>query len=582
MSVGNSSDAGRYAFYGRMSDDKQENSIARQWGEVEPYAGRRGYRLVGKYIDEGIAGDEIDRREEFRRLLRDAQAGLFNVILCDDKDRFGRFDLIDQGEIIAPLRRAGVWLETVAQGKIDWLTFTGRITDAVLQEAKKMESQAISRRVLTGLLAKARAGEWPSALAPHGYRVERVDGKRRLVLGPPEEVRVVRFIFEAVACRHWTLSQVMEELRLRGVAPPTGNGHGRNKALGAWDRSTIRKMLRNRAYVGDIVYNNSRQGKHHECAGGVVRGFDMPERKKRKSAPADLVVRENTHEPLVSREIFAKADDALVRHRRLTTPAKRGPGFFVLTRFLVCSHCGHYMSGRLDHGRKYYGCTTPSRLGKHVCPGARVAEDVILPLVVKAIQGQFLNPDRLAQLRADVLAEAEAEKAAGGRIDGLRQRLAELKAQVEQGHRNLAILPADVLPGVVEQVRKLEAERDRVAAEVEGIASGRRQHEAAETLARVEQELWKLREAFEASDPAQVRAVFLDVVDRVELDFEHRAGARRNKHIFTGGTVYLRGEKDCADLGNWDNRTPTRRSSGHSPSRSAGTWPGRPGIRSGG
>jgi hypothetical protein len=442
-----------------------------------------------------------------------------------------------------------------------------------------MESQAISRRVLTGLLAKARAGEWPSSLAPYAYRVERVDGRRRLVPGPAEEVRVLRFIFEAVACRHWTLSQVMEELHLRGVSPPKGNGYGRNKALGAWDRSTLRKMLRNRAYVGDIVYNNVRQGKHNEYRNGEVRGFDMPQRKKRRSAPADLVVRENTHEPLVSREVFQKAGEVLARNRRMTTPAKRGPGFFVLTRLLVCSHCGHYMSGRLDHGRKYYGCTTHSRLGKHVCPGARVAEDVIFPLVVKAIREQFLNPDRLAQLRADMLAELEAEKAAGGRVEGLRRRLAELKAQVEQGNRNLAILPADRLPGVVEQVRKLEAERDQVAAEVERIASGRRKQEVAETLARAEQHLWKLREAFEASDPADVRAVLLDQVDRVELDFEHEAGARRNKHTFTGGVIYLRGEEACGDLGTPDSRTPTRRSSGRSPSRSAGTWPGRRGSR---
>src|SRR5262249_32256585 len=140
----------RAAVYLRMSTNDQENSIERQRSQVIPYADRQGYSIVGEYTDEGIPGDEVERRKDFKRLLADAEAGAFDCIVCDDRDRFGRFDSIDYGYYVKPLRDRGVWLESVAQGKLDWHSFVGRISDTVQQEGKQMEAQAISRRVLSG------------------------------------------------------------------------------------------------------------------------------------------------------------------------------------------------------------------------------------------------------------------------------------------------------------------------------------------------------------------------------------------------------------------------------------------------
>jgi DNA invertase Pin-like site-specific DNA recombinase len=184
------------AAYYRMSTDRQEHSIERQRSQVIPHAAKHGYTIVREYVDEGIAGDEITKRKDFQRMLRDAQAGLFQAILCDDKDRFGRFDSIDAGEIIAPLRRKGIWIDSVAQGKIDWNSFASRITDAVLQEAKNMESDALSRRVLSMQLLAARDGKYHGGPPPYGYRLE-IDPIRGKILVPDgHKADVVRFIFK--------------------------------------------------------------------------------------------------------------------------------------------------------------------------------------------------------------------------------------------------------------------------------------------------------------------------------------------------------------------------------------------------
>jgi len=101
--------------YYRMSDDRQDTSIPEQRPEVEALAAKNGYRIVREYLDEGISGDDTEKRQGFLRMLRDAkEQGNFKVILCWDQDRFGHFDALEAGYWIKPLRDAGVRLETVA------------------------------------------------------------------------------------------------------------------------------------------------------------------------------------------------------------------------------------------------------------------------------------------------------------------------------------------------------------------------------------------------------------------------------------------------------------------------------------
>jgi DNA invertase Pin-like site-specific DNA recombinase len=60
----------------------------------------------------------VKRRKAFQRLLADCERGKVRIILCDDKDRFGRFDSIDQGYYIKPLRDRGIKLVTVTYGSL--------------------------------------------------------------------------------------------------------------------------------------------------------------------------------------------------------------------------------------------------------------------------------------------------------------------------------------------------------------------------------------------------------------------------------------------------------------------------------
>jgi DNA invertase Pin-like site-specific DNA recombinase len=143
-----------------MSTTKQEDSPERQRSTVQPHCRQQGYHIVGEYLDPGISGDEFTKRTEFQRLLRDAAAGKFDGIVVDHKDRLSRADPVDYiATIVHPLRRAGVWVESVATRRVDWSSIGGGILDYIQQYQTSDESKERTRRSLNGIIKHVKAGE---------------------------------------------------------------------------------------------------------------------------------------------------------------------------------------------------------------------------------------------------------------------------------------------------------------------------------------------------------------------------------------------------------------------------------------
>jgi site-specific DNA recombinase len=114
--------------YLRRSTSRQEKSLEDQRTEIERYAAANGYRILRWFQDDGISGDATERRTGFLALHKSAcDSRDFDVILVWDQDRFGRFDSMEAGYWIHPLRKAGVGLVSVTEGPINWGDFTGRV-----------------------------------------------------------------------------------------------------------------------------------------------------------------------------------------------------------------------------------------------------------------------------------------------------------------------------------------------------------------------------------------------------------------------------------------------------------------------
>ena len=94
--------------YLRRSTGKQEKSLVDQRREIKRYADLHNYSIIRWYVDDAISGDATPKRDDFLRMRDDCAAGEFRAIICWDQERFGRFDSLDAGYWIKPIRDAGV------------------------------------------------------------------------------------------------------------------------------------------------------------------------------------------------------------------------------------------------------------------------------------------------------------------------------------------------------------------------------------------------------------------------------------------------------------------------------------------
>jgi site-specific DNA recombinase len=534
--------------YYRMSTDRQEDSIGRQQSQVEPYAARCGYTIIREYKDEGIAGDEPAKRKGFVRMLEAAQRKEFDVILCDDKDRFGRFDSVDYGEVVAPLRRAGVRLETVAQGRVDWKSLSGRILDALLQEFRAEESKTLSRRVITQMLAMAKAGKWLGGVAPYGYKLVQDDVLvKRLVPGNPEKVTAVRLMFRLYGDEGYTLDMLAKELYTRGIADPRGS---------TWNKTTIRAILRNRKYTGDMARNTGHDGKYSDCRNGSVQTSDV-RIPKRNNPPEDWVVVPDVHEPLVGRALFERVQVKLAMNKMKTTPHPKG-GQFVLSGLLICGHCGWRMIGCTWGKKRYYKCGRYHQEGKHACHSNTIMENKLLDCIVRKLQEAMLNPANLEKLKREIRRQAAEAQAVGpARASKLQKQLAALADKIGKGVERMALIDRDLLPEYTAKIRDWKSEHRRLAAELQRLEPPESANLDDAVKAAVGQ-LRRLQESLPTAPPHKVRAVLQELISKVELFFDHVPKAGKTRSIFKRGVIYVRQQQeiDLSDLCNAVSPTP--------------------------
>jgi DNA invertase Pin-like site-specific DNA recombinase len=462
--------------YLRRSTDKQEASLPDQRKAVERYAEEHGYRIIRWYMDDGILGDDTDKRTGFKQMIADAKdPGDFRVILCWDQDRFGRFDTLDAGYWIKPLRDAGVKLETVAQGRIDWDDFAGRIIYAVQQEGKHAFLRDLSRNVVRGQLEAANQGGWLGS-APYAYRLQGPRKQRRLVLDDPVKVCIVRRIFREYVEEARPMNQIAARLNADGVPSPTGK---------QWRFDSVRTILENPAYCGDAVGGRHSYGKYHTLgkdAGGspkIVKG-----RRRCRKPEAEWIIRRNHHDAIITRETFDRAQAILARGktgRSNRYSPEDNP--YVLFGALRCGRCGCALkgvkSGKNPGMNRHYECSR-REYTKHDdppgCEGTTVSQEEILLSIADHLENWLclyswgdglglaahygaLSPGDLPEAFATIRELVMPPTRPAVDREKLEKQLGRVKADLAKAKGNLVLLDPENIPAAQERIRQLEDER---------------------------------------------------------------------------------------------------------------------------
>jgi DNA invertase Pin-like site-specific DNA recombinase len=534
--------------YYRMSTAKQDQSIPEQRRAVHALAAKEGYEIIREYDgDAAISGDATEKRKDFQRMSRDAQEKRdFQIVLCWDQDRFGRFDSLDAGYWIKPFRDAGVRLETVAQGKIDWESFAGRLCYTVQQGAKHEFIMDLSRNALRGLRDAALRGQWVGGVAPYAYKVATIgkEGRKlikKLAPGEPLQIEVVRWLYKTYADKDVSLWVLANELHCRNVLSPRG------KAL--WSSRTVHKLLTNRVYVGDFVWNQEHRGSYHALVRGEIQPQNKRVDKPRPTPPEEWIIVENTHPPLIDRELFERVQAKLASRQTRTTPTAGG-GDWLLSGLLVCGHCGYRMQGstqtmakRPGWSQRRYRCNAYMLYGKAACHCHALLEAALVRCVLGKVQEALLNPATLEKLREELKRQAEAPWQQDlGAARQLREQIADLGKQIDQGTGRLATIDADLVPLLGTKLREWRDERIRLEA---ALLAAERPPDCADLkdqIAKAEKLVWEFKEVFEDADPLRLRTLLHQIIDRIELRWECGPDGNRRRCHFQAGIIYAKAE----------------------------------------
>jgi site-specific DNA recombinase len=562
------------ALYLRCSTDKQDESIDTQRNVMATFADDNGYAINQTYIDEAISGTS-EKRPAFNRMIADAEEGKFQFILVRDQSRFARFKPAKTAGILNQLDECGVRLVTMDKGEVDPNEIASFIVSGVESHGDNKHATVTAEKTITEQAQRVRAGWLAGQLAPFGFdrmlydetgtprqRVkhgETVAKPRtwRAKLVPSDDleiVQTVRWIFDTYATRQLGMRGIANQLNLRGV--PTQRG-------GQWSVGTIGAMLCNRAYIGELVWNKTSEGRHKKLVNGVavsrprheVRVGGKEKIQVTRNPPTDWIVVEGAHQPIIDRHIFEQCQ--LVRHGRgpgprSNTKRRRYP----LSGLLICCHCGHRMHGTTTVSKRdgkrirvrKYVCSGHATKGASCCDRNTVKATEVEQQVAAEIGGMFAAGPYRQKLEEEIRRQLQPPPSLPEQTAAMEARRRKLQQQIDRGGRRLLTVPDSVVPVLADEIAKAThdlAEVDRILTAVK--APPIRSHDIEKTVRAAMAQLDNLATIF--ADEEQGGAVVAEFVERVDLTFAPRDWGRKKIQRLASGVIKFKNPEEIAIAG---------------------------------
>lgn len=508
--------------YLRRSTDRQEQSIPDQKKAVERYATEHEFQINHFYIDDAISGTSSIGRKAFQQMIADAQKAerRFSTVIVYDVKRLGRVDNDEAGYYRHVLRMHGVEIRYASEN------FTGGGTDDLLRPVKQwqahQESKDLSKVTIRGLLSKAETGFWMGGVPPFGYdlryqstteqflfrlrympdgtkqmmedggkqirvldRGERIAVSRkdrcRLVPGTPERVALIKRIFRLYTEKRMGFKAIADELNRSGTATARGKAWADHYS-GRWAMTTVRAILVNPVYVGDMVWNRHTDARFYKIAHGVaVERMDGYGRRLVPNDEVHWIVVRDAHPGLVTRRIWELARQ-LMRQKPASlsqqginprtgkvagAPTPQGGWVgprakFMLSGLISCARCGSRYEGYTQRGKAIdkdgartkkfsYACGGYIRNGRSVCQLGEIAQVQLEGAVIDALtkyyarftgkQGkQQLKRVVEEQLGVEMRGHQDAEATLKKRLQKLERTIRNLLDNITSANRELVDL----------------------------------------------------------------------------------------------------------------------------------------------
>ena len=347
----------RTCAYARVSSDSddQKNSYESQLKYYRTKINSNPlWDFVEVYADEAISGTLDYKRDDFMRMIADSLEGKIDLILTKSVSRFAR-NTVDSLKYIRKLKEKNIAVYFEEEG-INTLEMSGELLITILSAVAQQESETISSHVLLGLKMKKERGEMVAFNKCLGYKYNYETQTMEI---NQEEAKIVQYIFTRY-CEGMGANNIAKELTKSKYKTPRGSDK--------WCDSTVRGIIRNEKYKGDVL-----QGKTFTLD-------PISHKRLSNMGEADQYYTEDHHEPIISKELFDKAQKILKTRCGTRQKGVRRNNLSMKYTFsskLYCGFCGTVLVRRnlypnTNYSKRVWHCMKYVKEGKKYCPRCKV------------------------------------------------------------------------------------------------------------------------------------------------------------------------------------------------------------------
>lgn len=422
------------ALYVRLSvedNGKDSDSVENQTALLEEFVSSHPHlKKVALFVDNGYTGTDF-LRPEFNRMMEAVQAEMVDCIVVKDLSRLGR-NYIETSQFIEKICPFYGLRFISVNDSYDTATVTneGQLSASLSNIVNDYYAKDISRKVTSALQIKMERGDYIGNYAPHGYRKD-PENKNHLLIDP-ETAPVIRQIFEWRA-EGISYMGINKKLNDAGIPSPSQykiergietNNNKKNRTI-LWNKHMVTEILKNIVYIGHLA-----QKKGSQCLyGGIPYHITSEE---------EWVVVKNTHEPLISEELFEKVqqvNNAALERQKANTgkydhlPKEKN----IYGKKFTCAGCGSIMklqrsfSTKKDKVYFTFKCPTYAEHGSRGCSDIKMRKadlDEAVFAFIKQQMGIFITMEntlhRLLAMKKAKLKQNNTQQ----EIKVLRQKLA--------------------------------------------------------------------------------------------------------------------------------------------------------------
>ncbi len=324
----------RVGAYERLSKEDNRNdessSIESQKMIIESFASFHQMKIIRHYCDDGYTGSNFNR-PGFEDLINDIEKGYIDCVIVKDLSRLGR-ELYKTGTYIEDYFLARqVRFIAVNDG------YDSNVGDAMLGirlSVNDLYLRDTSKKIRSSLDAKRKKGDYIGSFAKYGY-MKNPQNPKQLIPDPMVSSHIIQ-MFEWASVGLGT-GKIAQKLTSCGYPIPSvykneNRSHvllkNENQGRGIWRAQTVKSILTDQIYLGHMVQGRWKKLSYHS--------------KKLVELPEDQwIIVKNTHQPLISQELFDKVQIALKKTKKYSAKKDKK---YLLQGLLFCKECGHAIS----------------------------------------------------------------------------------------------------------------------------------------------------------------------------------------------------------------------------------------------